>query len=186
MGAAGWDAGRICARGKQTGDRFCEPRQGLCLVQNCDGSQRNSRDAKTYCGRDIASPGRFAGETGERTMWLPAPLYRNAPYYWMLTGIALVVVGTVGIQNVDFVIGLICLCCGSKKIRKRGRSESCKKNMALRTGLLERVHRALPPVLPRTHGIASSRRVSRGRCHGPRSRPDLRTELPARRFVELS
>lgn len=46
-------------------------------------------------------------------MWLPAPLYRNAPYYWMLTGIALVVVGTVGIQNVDFVIGLICLCCGA-------------------------------------------------------------------------
>ena len=46
-------------------------------------------------------------------MWLPAPLYKNAPYYWMLIGIALVVVGTVGMQNVDFVIGLLCLACGA-------------------------------------------------------------------------
>lgn len=46
-------------------------------------------------------------------MWLPAPIYKNAPYYWMLIGIALVIVGTVGIQNVDFVFGLLCLASGA-------------------------------------------------------------------------
>lgn len=46
-------------------------------------------------------------------MWLPAPLYKNAPYYWMLIGIALVIVGTVGMQNVDFTIGLLCLAAGA-------------------------------------------------------------------------
>jgi hypothetical protein len=51
--------------------------------------------------------------TGEWLMWLPAPLYRNAPYFWMLLGIALVAVGTVGIQNVDFFIGLLCMACGA-------------------------------------------------------------------------
>jgi hypothetical protein len=49
---------------------------------------------------------------GDQLMWLPAPIYKNAPYYWMLIGIALVVIGTVGLQNVDFGIGLLCLAAG--------------------------------------------------------------------------
>lgn len=45
-------------------------------------------------------------------MWLPAPVYRNAPYYWTLIGIGLIVVGTVGVQSVNTAAGLACLLCG--------------------------------------------------------------------------
>ena len=45
-------------------------------------------------------------------MWLPAPIYRRAPFYWMLIGVLLTIVGTVGIQQIDFLAGLACLASG--------------------------------------------------------------------------
>ena len=45
-------------------------------------------------------------------MWLPAPLYRRAPFYWMLIGVLLTIVGTVGMQQIDLFAGLACLASG--------------------------------------------------------------------------
>jgi len=46
-------------------------------------------------------------------MWLPGPVYKNAPYFWTVIGIGLIVVGTVGIQSVDTLVGLLCLVAGA-------------------------------------------------------------------------
>ena len=45
-------------------------------------------------------------------MWLPAPIYRRAPFYWMLIGVLLTIVGTVGMQQIDLLAGLACLVSG--------------------------------------------------------------------------
>ena len=67
-------------------------------------------ETHTVC---VIGNGRDTPVDGDVLMWLPAPLYKNAPYYWMLIGIALVIVGTVGMQNVDFGVGLLCLAAGA-------------------------------------------------------------------------
>ena len=45
-------------------------------------------------------------------MWLPDPIYRRAPYYWMLLGVLFVAVGTYRALQGDALTAWICLVSG--------------------------------------------------------------------------
>lgn len=45
-------------------------------------------------------------------MWLPDPIYRRAPYYWMLLGVLFVVVSTYRALQGDTLMALICMTFG--------------------------------------------------------------------------
>ena len=72
-------------------------------------------------------------------MWLPRSVYRFTPYYWMLLGVLLVVLGTYRLTKVDLVIGMVCLVSGVAScfwslqvgLSRRTRPESDADDVAL-------------------------------------------------------
>ena len=45
-------------------------------------------------------------------MWIPDPIYKRAPYYWMLLGVLFIFVGTYRTVLGDAVFGWVCLGAG--------------------------------------------------------------------------